>query len=162
MNKDLITDKLVDCYEQVSGVTNADIDTYIEVRYRQKMFDEVKKAFPTLKLEPSSGLMTIQDYLAVIAREVLAHQRILRVILEEAKKVTGKVYRKHELPLAELIPEEADCRNKHEYTDRQLDHFLKYMRFLVRVQNRLKCWPKDEKLRQAKNVSDLVKVFYLK
>ena len=160
MNKDWVTEKLVDCFETITGKGDADIDTYVAPEHRKQMADEVGRAFPMLKLKFNYRLSTIADYLAEVANEVSKRRRILRVILEEASKISGKVYKKAELPLAEMLPNEAQCASVREFNDKKFAHYLAYMKLLVKVQNRLKCWPKDDRLWAAQNVADMVDILY--
>ena len=160
MNKDWVTDRLVDCFETITGKGDADIDTYVEPEYRKQMAEEVSRAFPVLKLNLSYRLSTIQDYLAEVAKEVSKRRRILRVILEEAEKVSGRVYKRNELPLAEMVPSEAECASEREFKDKKFAHYLAYMRFMVRVQNRVGFWPQDDRLQRVQNVSEMVDVLY--
>ena len=72
----------------------------------------------------------------------------------------GKVYKKGELPLAEMLPNEAQCASVREFNDKKFAHYLAYMKLLVKVQNRLKCWPKYDRLWAAQNVAEMVDILY--
>lgn len=164
MNKEMVLEKIFDCYEKATNISNVDEDTYVDFYQRRAVLGEMRKAFPLIRIDMDyTKIATVKDCFQLVSAEVAKRRKIAKVILEAAKKYSliDRIYDRDEVFLENLNPT-ANPGYAYEYKGQKMRQYLQKMRFFCKVADQLQYWPDSFFVFEHATLRDWVEIFYWK